>query len=41
MKKEDVQPLSKNTPKGGRMIANISLKISEQVKAIFYNKFSN
>lgn len=35
MKKEEVQPLSKKTPNGGRMIAAMSLKISEQVTAIF------
>lgn len=34
MKKEEEQPLSKKTPNGGRMIAMISLKMSEQVKAI-------
>lgn len=30
-----VHPTSKNTPKGGKMIAAINLMISEQVKAIF------
>jgi hypothetical protein len=34
--KEVPQPVSMKTPKGGNMIAPMNLKISEQVKAIFY-----
>lgn len=34
MNNEDEQPLSMNTPKGGRMIAKKSLKMSVQVRAM-------
>lgn len=34
MNNEDEQPLSKNTPKGGKIIANINLKMSEHVTAM-------
>lgn len=35
MKRDDEQPLSKNTPNGGNIIAKINLKISEQVNAMY------
>jgi hypothetical protein len=34
MNNEDEQPLSMKTPKGGRMIAKKSLKMSVQVRAM-------
>lgn len=35
MRKSHPQPFSSITPRGGRMMAKMNLKISEQVRAMF------